>query len=123
MDVWSGRIDPELDPQRAPLGELAFERALGQAVDRVSGQPDCRLAGVHAGDWGRGRSTVRTSGSIRGNARLSRPTGPLAATSRLHGRSGRRARGRPLIRSTRDRMIDDVDIPTQADTPPAPPPL
>jgi hypothetical protein len=38
MQVARGRIQPELDAQRAALGEPRLERALGEHVDRVAGQ-------------------------------------------------------------------------------------
>ena len=38
VDVGGGRVDPELDAQRAALGDPPLEGAGGQAVDRVPGQ-------------------------------------------------------------------------------------
>ena len=45
VDVRSGGIHAELDPQWAPLTELALELAPGQRVDGVSGEKASRLAG------------------------------------------------------------------------------
>ena len=38
VDVGAGRVDAELEPQRAPLGELLGQPALGQRVDRAGEQ-------------------------------------------------------------------------------------
>ncbi len=45
VDVGGGRVEPELDPQRAALGEAAFERPGGQAIDRISGEVGGQVGG------------------------------------------------------------------------------
>ena len=51
MDVGGGRVEPELDPQRAAFGEPSLEGSVGEAVDRVAGEMGGRLSGVRGGFW------------------------------------------------------------------------
>ena len=48
MDVGRGRVDAELDAQRAPLGQALLELAGGQHVDRPEGQAVRRFAALEA---------------------------------------------------------------------------
>jgi hypothetical protein len=56
VDVGRRRVQPELDAQRAAERELARESPVGEAVDRVTGQP----AGI-VGRVGRHNSNARVS--------------------------------------------------------------
>ena len=89
VDVGGGRVEPELDAQRAALGEPPLECPGGQAIDRISGQVG-----------GQARRRIRPSGPMlewppgRRRARERGTRGPVAPFYglRAHLQLGRRRR-------------------------------
>ena len=49
MHVGGGRVEAELDPQRAAFREPCRMRSAGQAVDRVAGEIGGRASGFRGG--------------------------------------------------------------------------
>ena len=80
VDVRRGGVDPELDPQRPALRQLALQRALGQGVDRIASEESGLLARAFRHEANARLPPRRRAGP--GRRRSERPAEPRTESDR-----------------------------------------